>query len=293
VTVLADEHKLDEPKVNEPKSKAKAKPAGTPAPALALKKRLIVSLGDKGGVGKSFIIRKLAEMHMEARTANLLLVDGDASVSSIYKFHTDTVVPFDLHGTVDARDQFVNDLLRRGNDFVIADLPAASLSTLREMASEYSFAEEVAKAGYRMTVISPITPYDDPLLDFQEAVSLIDPDAFAAYDAAAGKDPAPAPTDLRADYLAIVNLVSGERSDFEEWDAPGGFTKGLLHFVGGVEVEIPLLRPKVAAALQLHRLSFKGGETSERLAITDRSRLQRWNAAVEATLRGVGERLGF
>ena len=40
-------------------------------------------------------------------------------------------------------------------------------------------------------------------------------------------------------------------------------------------------------------ISFKGGETSERLAITDRSRLQRWNAAVEDTLRGVGERLGF
>jgi hypothetical protein len=61
------------------------------------------------------------------------------------------------------------------------------------------------------------------------------------------------------------------------------FTKELLHFVDGAEVEIPLLRPKVAAALQLHGLSFKGGETSERLAITDRSRLQRWNAAVEAT----------
>ena len=45
------------------------------------------------------------------------------------------------------------------------------------MAAEYSFADEVAKAGYRMTVISPITPYDDPLLDFQEAVSLIDPGA--------------------------------------------------------------------------------------------------------------------
>jgi hypothetical protein len=103
------------------------------------------------------------------------------------------------------------------------------------------------------------------------------PGTFATYDAAAGKDPAPPPTNLRADYVAILNLVSGERSDFEEWDAPGGFTKGLLHFVGGVEIEIPLLRPKVAAALQLHRLSFKGGENSECLAITDRSRRQRWS----------------
>jgi hypothetical protein len=51
--------------------------------AKSLTKRLIVTLGDKGGTGKSFLIRKIAEMHMEAQTPNLLLVDGDASVDSI------------------------------------------------------------------------------------------------------------------------------------------------------------------------------------------------------------------
>jgi MinD-like ATPase involved in chromosome partitioning or flagellar assembly len=233
--------------VEEPQPKA--------TPSQAQKKRLIISLGDKGGVGKSFLIRKIAELHMESSTPNLLLVDGDASVSSIFKFHQDKVVPFNLHGSVDARDMFVNDLLRRGSDLVIADMPAASLSTLREMATEYNFADEVVKAGYRMTVISPIT---------------------------------------QADYVAILNMIfSAERSDFVEWDAPGGFTKGLLNFVGGTEIEIPLLRPRVAAQLQLHRLSFRAGETSEHLAITDRGRLQRWNEAVDKALRGAGEKLGF
>jgi Mrp family chromosome partitioning ATPase len=152
--------------VQEPQPKAKL--------SQSRKKRLIISLGDKGGVGKSFLIRKIAELHMESSTPNLLLVDGDASVSSIFKFHQNNVVPFNLHGSVDARDMFVNDLLRRGSDVVIADMPAASLSTLREMATEYNFADEVIRAGYRMTIVSPITPYDDPLLDFQEAVNLVE-----------------------------------------------------------------------------------------------------------------------
>jgi hypothetical protein len=276
--------------VEEPQPKA--------TPSQAQKKRLIISLGDKGGVGKSFLIRKIAELHMESSTPNLLLVDGDASVSSIFKFHQDKVVPFNLHGSVDARDMFVNDLLRRGSDLVIADMPAASLSTLREMATEYNFADEVVKAGYRMTVISPITPYDDPLLDFQEAVSLVDPYLFSVFNAeTATKSPdlAVRPKQKpQADYVAILNMIfSAERSDFVEWDAPGGFTKGLLNFVGGTEIEIPLLRPRVAAQLQLHRLSFRAGETSEHLAITDRGRLQRWNDAVDKALRGAGDKLGF
>jgi hypothetical protein len=276
--------------VQEPQPKAK--------PTQSRKKRLIISLGDKGGVGKSFLIRKIAELHMESRTPNLLLVDGDASVSSIFKFHQDNVVPFNLHGSVDARDMFVNDILRRGSDVVIADMPAASLSTLREMATEYNLADEVIRAGYRMTIVSPITPYDDPLLDFQEAVNLVDPEMFAAFNAeTATKSPelAARPNQKsRADYVAIVNMIfSAERSDFEEWDAPGGFTKGLLQFVGGQEIEIPMLRPRIAALLQLHRLAFKAGETSEHLSITDRGRLLRWNEIVDKTLRGVGETLGF
>jgi hypothetical protein len=56
--------------------------AEEPKPGKSSGKRLIISLGNKGGTGKSFLIRKLAELHMEAQTPNLLLVDGDASVSS-------------------------------------------------------------------------------------------------------------------------------------------------------------------------------------------------------------------
>jgi hypothetical protein len=40
-------------------------------------------------------------------------------------------------------------------------------------------------------------------------------------------------------------------------------------------------------------LSFKAGETSEHLTVTDRGRLQRWNGIVDKALRSAGEKLGF
>ena len=53
------------------------------------------------------------------------------------------------------------------------------------------------------------------------------------------------------------------------------------------------MRPRIAALLQKHRLSFADGETSDRFSVTDRGRLQRCNAAVTQSRRGADGRLGF
>jgi len=265
---------------------------------VSVTKRLILSLGDKGGVGKSFIIRKLAEMHMAENAKRLLLVDCDGAVSSLYKFHGGDRGPaeiFSIHGTVDERDQLVNDILRRGSDLVVADMPATSLTRLREMSVDYDFVKEVEAAGYRLTVVAPITPYGDPILDLQESIALLDPAMVEAFDrtTASGMSEK-AFAKPRADYVVIVNLGFAEdRDDFELWDAPDATTRRLLEYVGGIELEIPKIRPRIAAKLQKYWLSFKAGETSEYFSITDRGRLHRWNEAVEKTMRSAGERLGF
>lgn len=279
--------------VLEPELKLNARPT------VSVTKRLVLSLGDKGGVGKSFIIRKLAEMHMEENAKRLLLVDCDGAVSSLYKFHGGDRGPvemFSLHGTVDERDQLVNDILRRGSDLVVADMPATSLTRLREMSVDYEFVEEVEAAGYRLTVVAPITPYEEPILDLQESIVLLDPTMFEAFErtTASGTITEKTYAKPRADYVVIVNLGFAEdRDDFELWDAPDAMTRRLLEYVGGIELEIPKIRPRIAAKLQKYWLSFKAGETSEHFSITDRGRLHRWNEAVEKTMRSAGERLGF
>ena len=271
-------------------------------PKATLKKRLVASLGDKGGTSKSFVVRKLAEMHLEAKTHGLLLIDGDQTVGSLYRFyHEAGVEMFGLHGKLDARDKLTNDLLYRGADFVIVDLPATSLTKLRDICEEYDFTQAAADAGYRLTIIAPITPYDDTVLDLQEAIALIDPQAFATFTrlfdgAASEAEVARARAELktRADYVAIINLgMAEDRDDFAIWDAGDSFTRKLFAFVGGVELEFPRLRPRIAAKLAKDRLWFKAGESAASIAITDRSRLQKWNESAGATLRAAGELLGF
>jgi len=297
---------------NDVKPKATAK--------ATVKKRAIMSLGDKGGSSKSFLVRKLGEMHLNANTPGLMLVDGDQTVGALFRFYAERdeldnprskqgprgVQMFGLHGKIDARDSFVNDLLHRGADLVITDLPATSLTKLREISEEYDFAKAVADAGYRLTIVAPITPYDDTILDLQEAIALIDPEAFAAFEKlfegrtadtatpSASFAAARAKLKTHADYVGVVNLgMAEDRQDFELWDAPNSFTRQLLTFVGGVEIEFPKLRPRIAAKLAKHRLSFAAGEAADAIAITDRSRLQKWNESAEVAFRKAGDLLSF
>lgn len=254
------------------------------------RKRLILPIKDKGGTGASFIVRALAGIHLASRKSSLLLIDGDATVGSLYRYHEDKVEAFSIHGVLDERDRLVNDLLRRGSNLVVCDMPATSLTRFREISRDYNFVDAVTAAGYRLTVIAPITPYDDSLLDFQEVVALLDPDLAADFEAGLEAPRAPA----RVDYVAVLNLGFAEdRTDFELWDAPDGITRRLLQYAGGVELELPRLRDRIAAKLQKHRLSFSAGEKSENISITDRGRLQRWNVTVETALRQAGDRLGF
>jgi hypothetical protein len=265
-------------------------------------RRLIMTVGDKGGSGKSFFTRALAGLHVAANTADMLLIDGDSTVGTLVKFFGERggVEPYSLHGKVDERDRLVNELLCRGTRLVIVDMPATSLTKLREISADYDFVAAAQAAGYRLTVVSPVTPYDDSILDLQETIGLFDPERFTTFN---DRDPPGADLDAgaatvalppRVDYVAVVNLgLSEDRTDFALWDEPDAYTRRLFEFVGGVQIELPAMRPRIAALLQKHRLSFADGETSDRLSVTDRGRLQRWNAAAMQSLRGAGGRLGL
>jgi hypothetical protein len=104
-------------------------------------KRIVTSLGDKGGTSKTFLVRKIAEVHLAANTPKLMLVDGDSTVGGLFKFYGERdadgnvieqsergVQAFALNGTLDSRDTFVNRLLtKKDTNLVVMDLPATSL----------------------------------------------------------------------------------------------------------------------------------------------------------------------
>ncbi len=94
------------------------------------------------------------------------------------------------------------------------------------------------------------------------------------------------------DYVAAVNFgTAEERSDFEIWDA--GQTRRRLLEAGGLEIELPRLKPRIAAKLSKYRLTFEQGKTSSQLTLADRARLVRWAADAEAAIVPAAERLGL
>jgi hypothetical protein len=217
-----------EPMSTESSIATPTKPKASPA-----RRRLIMTLGDKGASGKSFFTRALAGIHFAASTAGMLLIDGDSTVGTLVKFFGDRegVEPYSLHGKLDERDRLVNELLCQGAPLVIVDLPATSLTRLREISADYDFVAAAEAAGYRLTVVSPITPYDDSILDLQETIALFDPERFATFNdrnlAGADLDEGATLAALaRVDYVAVVNLgLSEDRTDFALWDEPDAYTR--------------------------------------------------------------------
>lgn len=273
-------------------------------------RRVVVALGDKGGSSKSFLIRRLHELHSARPRGTVLGVDGDSTVGHLLRFYGGAnvepqVLPFNLHADdLDERERFTNTILREtAARLVVTDFPATSLTILRKMEFDgINFAQSVTDAGFRLTVLAPITPYDDSLFDLQQVIALFDPTAHAklialsdahADDATVAREKKKIRTN--ADYVAAVNIGANaeSREDFELWDDPASLTRKLLAFVGGVELEFPRLRSRIAAKIARHSVGFRQASTMDFLTPTDVSRLTRWLRDSETAFRSAGPLLGF
>lgn len=242
-------------------------------------------LKDKGGTGASVVARFLAELH-EQRKTGAYLVDGDGTTASLSKHFglprenadpslanpENPVHAFSLHGTERDRDAFAN-LLELDEAKVLVDLPATSLTVIKKIDQEYAWTSLLAQHGWRPTIISCITPFEESVFDLDDVMELF------------GK---------RADYVAVVNLGANaeDRSDFAIWDH--GEIKKRFVLAGGTEIEFPRLKPGILAKLQMSpKLTFAAGKGDGRLSVIDRSRLAIWYAAAEASLKPAQAYLGF
>ncbi|MEK6291023.1 MAG: hypothetical protein V4793_06475 [Paraburkholderia tropica] len=126
-------------------------------------KRFVMVCGDKGGTGKSLMTRVLADrIRREQRDA--LLIDGDGEIGNLYQFYasldgtgeptpnqTDNgVVPIRFTGPERERDQLLA-AVDLGKSLILADLPAASLTQLRQFDTDIGFFAELERNGYRAT----------------------------------------------------------------------------------------------------------------------------------------------
>jgi hypothetical protein len=245
-----------------------------------MSKRLVLVQSDKGGVGKSTTARLLGELY-RAKGTDVLIVDGDGGVGQLTQFlglrdthgrlildqGTAGVQPFTIHGTERDRDMLLDMLAQNTANVVLVDLPAASLSLLRN--ADVSLLAIAKEYDYEVTIVSLLTPYRASVRDVGRALEY-------------------AP---EATHLIVRNLGFGEPDDFAIWDESSAKKEAIARKAH--VVDLTPLKPRIAAALDNANMTYHAGVDAPLLGIADRSRLRTWIDANTATLYGVRGILGM
>lgn len=251
-------------------------------------KRFVMVCGDKGGTGKSLMTRALADrIRRERRDA--LMIDGDGEVGNLFQFYARLndqgeptadqidagVVPIRFTGPERERDQLLAAVeLERA--LILADLPAASLTQLKQFDSDTGFFGELARSGYRPTLVNVLSPFSSSTRTVREMIEL------------GGQ---------QADYVVAINQWFGDREDFFMWYGNANTStnpgQAMMREYGGVEITLPKLQAGVLVAIDDLMLTFSSAREDKRLTTPQRSRLYRWMQALDAQLDEVTEYLGL
>ena len=245
-------------------------------------KRLILVIGDKGGTGKSTFSRILGETHRQAEKSTLL-VDADGTVGQMLQFlgernadgrlvpqpqSRDGVTVFTLHGTETDRDN-LTELLKSGAETIVVDLPAVSLTILRNVQNDIDYLRLVDETGYALTLVSLLTPFRASIRGIGDALEL-------------------AP---KATHVVVRNLNSGDEDDFELWEASAA--KKTLAERGGMLIDMPRLKARIAAKLDKDNIRYHDAPDASVLTLADRSRSRKWLDEAKKNLEPAHEALGL
>lgn len=251
-------------------------------------KRWIMVASDKGGTGKSVFSRALAD-RLRRERVEALLVDGDGAVGQLLQFYGDRddskpvskqspstgVMPFSMAGEVKDRDALVN-MLAYQREVVLCDLPAGSLTFLKQMEWELGVFELLTAQGYQTTLVNVISPFRASI---RTVIPMLD----------LGRD--------RADYVVVENAWFGERDDYLLWYGDDGMpaSKGklLLEERQGITLRMPRLEGRTCALIDAYNLRYSAAREDPRLAIADRSRIHRWLKSMDSELDKAARLLGI
>ncbi|MEX3841146.1 cobalamin biosynthesis protein CobQ [Paraburkholderia sp. BR10882] len=251
-------------------------------------RRFVMVCGDKGGTGKSLMTRALAD-RLRREQRDVLMIDGDGEVGNLFQFYAgldeagspladqvrDGVVPLRFTGTERERDQLLA-AIDPGRALILADLPAASLTQLGAFDRDTGFFAELARCGYRPTLVNVLSPFSSSTRTVREMIEL------------AGK---------QADYVVAINQWFGDREDFFMWyggtHAEASPGRAMLSEAGGIEITLPKLQAGVLVAIDDLMLTFSQAREDRRLTTPQRSRLHRWMQALDGELDEAAQWLGL
>lgn len=264
----------------------------TPPNRAARRRKTILSIKNKGGVGGSHLaIATATVLRMsggEAFTTALIDLDGSTgtAISRMGEREPDGTIRLEqsLAGGVPALDLFdpnargsLFDLTETEDRFLVIDGPAASLNMFGSLTENLAAADWVgqnAACDRDLIIMIPITPHLGSIVAVGQAIDTFGHDAH---------------------YVVVRSMRGCNPGDYVLWDAPefrdkfgrvvSGRSKARLSEVGGDIIDMPALNAAVLARVEALQLPFAEAldspliSTAERLSV--RSWLRVWTSQLD------------
>jgi cellulose biosynthesis protein BcsQ len=229
---------------------------------MTTKKRIILILNAKGGVGKSFFAINLVQYLKDQNLAHVA-IDTDNANSTLKRAHPDA-----LFVNVDKRQEL--DAVFTSLDvqpLVVVDGRAASTDLFLTYFDEIELADLLKKLKASLTVVIPVSHEANTVAQ----VKLLS-DVLGA----------------RCDYLIVKN--QGLTEDFRIYDGSQA-RKRVLEELKGKEIVMPPLYDWLVARLNAENLTVSQASQSEKITIIDRQRLINWQRRFFEQLQSAKELL--
>lgn len=261
------------------------------------KKKLVLVVNNKGGVGKSVVSRALADTYRNAgKKAHIYDADGGVgSLVATYGTRGEDgrlVSPQDPAVGVgyydirhdDTRATLLNSLAG-GSEIVLHDLAGGSLNELKRIVDqgegvEYLL-ESIEAQGYEVTLVHVISNVQGATVSVKEYA-----DAFGD----------------KAKHVVVVNKAWGSADeDFPFWfgyqkqdgTKVGGKTREGLLANGASEIRFPALQAGTFAKVEASNAPYSKASNDEDLTITERAHVSRFVKASTAAFLEAKEKLGL
>src|SRR5437660_11780392 len=229
---------------------------------MIMKKRLILILNGKGGVGKSFFAVNFIQ-YLKDHEISYAAFDSDDENSTLKRFHSE--VEFIDPGHAPDIDLMVEALADK--DVVVVDCRAASTRIFLGYFEETELPTVLEGLSAGLTIASPVNHELDSIYQIQRVVN-----------AMAGK----------ADFLIIRNEVHGEGFDLFD---KSKLRQKLLSDLGAKEIVVTEMSKWLVEGLQPNKLTPTQARDQQDDSIVDRQRLVMWQRGFYEQLDSVQELL--
>jgi hypothetical protein len=227
-----------------------------------MKKRLILILNGKGGVGKSFFAVNLVQYLKDRQIAHAAF-DSDDENSTLKRFHSEAEF-INVNDTQEI-DNMVRALEK--SDVVVVDCRAASTQIFLNYFKDMQLPEVLESLKARLTIACPVNHELDGIYQIQKLATAVG---------------------SGADFIIVRNEVHGE--GFELFDKSKARQK-LMNELSAKEVVVHKMRKWLVEGLQKSKLTVTAAKGHEDFSIMDRQRLIGWQRDFYEQLDSVKELL--